>query len=83
MFNLKELYKKSFVAFQCVVPIGSKVTIIKPVEKAWYDFYSSTRYYVQLNSDLSRGLDVILELNRGLEGTLDGLNPYFFSNVSN
>lgn len=83
MFNLKELYKKSFVAFQCEVPIGSNVTITKPVEKAWYDFYSSTRYYVQLNPDLSRGLDVILELNRGLEGTLDGLNPYFFSNVSN
>jgi len=76
--NAIELYEKRWVAFQSEVPAGTIVTIIGVVPKVWYFPFSSDRYLVRLNPDLSRGLDVELELDRGLEGSLDGLNPEFF-----
>lgn len=72
-------YKKSWVAFQCEVPVGTIMTIIGQVPKAWYLPFSANQYFVRLDPDLSRGLDVILQLDRGVEGSLDGLNPELFS----
>lgn len=72
-------YEKASVAFQCEVPAGTIMTIIGPAPKVWYLPFLADRYFVRLAPDLSRGLDVILELNRGIEGSLDGLNPKLFS----
>jgi hypothetical protein len=77
----KQYYKKSWVAFQCEVPVGTIMTIIGPAPKVWSLPFFASRYFVQLDPDLSRGLDVILELNRGIEGNLDGLNPELFSRM--
>jgi len=71
-------YKKSSVAFQCEVPVGTIMTIIGQVPKVWYLLFSANQYFVRLDPDLSRGLDVILQLDRGVEGSLDGLNPELF-----
>lgn len=72
-------YEKASVAFQCEVPAGTVMTIIGPAPKVWHLPFLADRYFVRLDPDLSRGLDVILELNRGIEGSLDGLNPELFS----
>lgn len=74
-------YEKASVAFQCEVPAGTIMTIIGPAPKAWYLFFSANQYFVRLDPDLSRGLDVILQLDRGVEGSLDGLNPELFSRL--
>jgi hypothetical protein len=77
----KQYYKKSRAAFQCEVPVGTIMTIIAPTPKVWHLPFMANRYFVQLDTDLSRGLDVVLELNRGIEGSLDGLNPELFSRL--
>jgi hypothetical protein len=71
--------EKRFVAFQCEVPAGTIMTIIGPAPKVWHIPFFADRYFVHLDPDLSRGLDVVLEINRGIEGNLDGLNPDLFS----
>ena len=75
----KEYAQKSWVAFQCEVPVGTIMTIIGLAPKSWYRPFSANRYFVRLDPDQSRGLDVELELNRGIEGSLDGLSPELFS----
>jgi hypothetical protein len=75
----KQAYKQASVAFQCEVPEGTIMTIIGPAPKVWSLPFFANRYFVRLDPDLSRGLDVVLELNRGIEGSLDGLNPELFS----
>jgi len=67
------------VGFQCKVPVGTIVTIIGPAPKRFPLFFVANQYFIRLDPDLSRGLDVELELNRGIEGSLDGLNPELFS----
>ena len=67
------------VAFQCEVPIGTIIGIIGPAPKVWHLPFFAKGYFVRLDPDLSRGLDVIIELTAGLEGGLDGLNPKIFS----
>jgi len=67
------------VAFQCEVPVGTIMTIIGPAPKVWHLPFLANRYFVRLDPDLSRGLDVVLELNRGIEGSLDWLNPELFN----
>jgi hypothetical protein len=67
------------VAFQCEVPLGTIMTIIGSAPKVWHLPFFANRYFVRLDPDLSRGLDVIIELNAGVEGSLDGLNPKIFS----
>ena len=76
-------YKKADVAFQCEVPVRTIMTIISPAPKVWHIPFFANRYFVRLDPDLSRGLDVIIELNRGIEGNLDGLNPELFDKLSN
>lgn len=75
----KRYNKKSWVAFQSEIPAGTIVTIIGPAPKVWRVPIFANRYFVRLEPDPSRGLDVILELNRGIEGSLDGLNPELFA----
>ena len=70
--------QRSWMAFQCEVPAGTTMTIIGPAPKVWHIPFFPSRYFVRLNPDPSQGLDVILELNRGIEGNLDGLNPELF-----
>jgi hypothetical protein len=72
-------YEKSWVAFQSEVPVGTILTVIGPAPKIWSLPFLANRYFVHLDPDLSRGLDVVLELNRVFEGSLDGLNPDYFS----
>ena len=76
-----EHYKKAEVAFQCKVPAGSIMTVIESAPKPWYARFISDRYFVKLEPDLSRGLDIILTLDRGMEGSLDGLNPELFERI--
>lgn len=66
------------VGFQCKVPVGTIMTIIGPAPKRFPLFFIANQYFIKLDPDLSRGLDVELELNRGIEGSLDGLNPELF-----
>lgn len=77
----KEYYKKHFVAFQCEVPVDTIMTIIGPAPKVWNLPFLANCYYVRLDPDPSRGLDIELELNRGIEGSLDGLNPKLFERL--
>jgi hypothetical protein len=60
------------VAFQCIVPVGTIMSIIGPAPRVWYLPFLANQYFVRLEPDLSRGLDVILELSRGIEGSLMG-----------
>ena len=71
------------VAFQRKVPIGTIMTIIGPAPKRarllW--FANANRYFVRLDpasTDLPSEIDIHLELYRGIEGSLDGLNPELF-----
>ena len=79
--HAKQYANRYFTAFQCKVPEGTIITIIGPAPKVWSLPFLADRYFVQLDPDLSRGLNVILELNRGIEGSLDGLNPGLFSRM--
>ncbi|OGT13858.1 MAG: hypothetical protein A3F73_08990 [Gallionellales bacterium RIFCSPLOWO2_12_FULL_59_22] len=74
-------YDKAEVAFQCEVPAGTIMTIIGRAPKVFPLPFFADRYFVQLAPDLSRGLDVELALNRGIEGSLDGLNPELFERL--
>jgi hypothetical protein len=68
------------VAFQQKVAVGTIMTIIGPAPKRFPLPFYANRYFVRLKPiDLPSELDVILELNRGIEGSLDGLNPELFS----
>ena len=49
--------------------------------KVWHIPFFADRYFIQIEPDISGGLDIILELNRGIEGSLDGLNSRLFSRV--
>jgi hypothetical protein len=67
------------VAFQRIVPVGTIMTTIGPAPKRAPLPFFANRYFVLLDpTDLPSELDIILELNRGIEGSLDGLNPELF-----
>ena len=56
------------------------MTIISPAPKRLSLPFYANRYFVRLDPiDEHSEIDVILELNRGMEGSLDGLNPELFS----
>ena len=70
------------VAFQRKVPVGTIMTIVDRAPKRVPLPFYANRYFIRLEpADLSSELDVILELNRGIEGSLDGLNPALFSRL--
>lgn len=70
---------KSYTAFQSEVPTGTIVTIVTKTTRPWYHFFAADTYQVSLYPDVSQGLEVELQLNRGFEGNLDGLNSDIFS----
>jgi hypothetical protein len=70
---------RPYVAFQSEVPASSIMTIIGPAPKHWWSFFYADTYLVKLEPDVSQGLDIEIQLDRGMEGTLDGLNPEIFS----
>jgi hypothetical protein len=51
---------------------------LTPPTKVWHLPYRVTRYVVRLEPDPSQGLEVELTLDRGIEGSLDGLNAQLF-----
>lgn len=55
------------------------MTIIEPAPKVWHLPFTADRYFVRLTPDFSRGLDIVIALHIGLDGSLDGLNPALFS----
>jgi hypothetical protein len=71
-------YDTAWVAFQIEVPAGTIMTIISPPSKVWNLPFRVTRYFVRLEPDQSRGLDIELTLDRGIQGSLNGLNPEIF-----
>ena len=77
----QQLPKRVWMAFQSEVPVGTTMTIIGPAPKVWHLPFLASRYFVRLDPDVSRGLDVELELDLGFEGGLDGLNPALFSRL--
>ncbi len=77
----KQHNKEAEVAFQCKVSEGTIMTIIGPAPKSLPFFFVADQYFVQLKPDISRGLDIILVLNRGIEGDLNGLNPEIFTRL--
>jgi hypothetical protein len=72
---------KSEVAFQVEVSPGTNVIIVSSAKKVWHFPHMVDQYIVRLDPDLSRGLDVVLDLDRGLEGDLNGLNPELFTRI--
>lgn len=74
----EEYAKKSFVAFQTKVPVETVLTIIGPAPKPWYLYFQGDPYFIKLDPELSQGLDIKIQLDRGIEGSLDGLNPEIF-----
>jgi hypothetical protein len=72
------------VAFQHAVQPGTIMTIIGPIPTdSFFDRFFPNRYYIKLDTvELAGGLDVVLWLNRGVEGDLDGLTPELFSRVN-
>jgi len=71
--NTTRQYKRTEVAFQVEVPVGTIMTVVRSLESAWHIPYLVNQYIVKLTPDPSRGLDVVLSLDRGLAGDLDGL----------
>lgn len=72
------------VAFQRIVPVGTTMVIVGPAPKRLPLPFYANRYFVRLEpkpADLPSEVDIVLELNRGNEGSLDGLNPQLFSRV--
>lgn len=82
--NAERYADRVWHAFRSEVPVGTIMTIIGPAPKVRYFLFFSSkakRYFVRLEPDPSRGLEVELELSRGLEGSLDGLNPEIFRSL--
>ena len=73
-------YSGPEVAFQRIVPVGTIMTIIGIAPKRLPLPFYANRYFVRLEpTGMSIELDLILELDLGIEGSLDGLNPELFS----
>jgi hypothetical protein len=78
-----ERYAKTrWVAFQCEVPTGTIMTIIGPAPPAKDLWNRYDSYYVRLEPDPSRQLDVIVQLFRGFADTSGGLSTEFFERVN-
>ena len=77
----QQLPPRYWLAFQSEVPVGTIMTIIGPAPKVWHLPFLASRYFVRLDPDVSRGLDVEIELDRWFKGGLDGLNPEYFSRL--
>lgn len=74
---------KSEIAFQIKISPGTNMTIVSAAKRVWHLPNLVDQYIVNLDPDPSHGLDVVLDLDRGLEGDLDGLNPALFTRLEN
>jgi hypothetical protein len=73
--------KTRWTAFQCEIPAGTVITIVRPAppgKDLWHRFGA---YYVRLEPDTSRGLDVIVELFKGFAGESGDLSKEFFERI--
>jgi len=77
-FESKCRAKRRFTKFQKKVPVGTIKTIENRAPKPWYLYFQRDRYFVKLSPDLSEGLDIQIQLDSGIDGDLDGLNPELF-----
>ena len=78
-----ERYAKTrWVAFQCEVPAGTVMTIVGPAPAAKDLWRRYDAYYVHLEPDPSRKLDVIIQLFRGFADASGGLSVEFFERVN-
>lgn len=76
-------YSGPEVAFQRAVPTGTIMSIVGPTQKVMPLPFFANRYVVRLEpTDIPPQIRIIMELNRGIEGSLDGLNPELFSRQS-
>jgi hypothetical protein len=71
--------KRVWMAFECQIPIGTAMLFLGSAPKVWRLPFMADRYFVRLTPDISRGLDVVIALDGGLDGSLDGLNPALFA----
>lgn len=71
--------KRVWMAFECQIPVGTAMLLLGPAPKVWRLPFMADRYFVRLTPDFSRGLDVVIALDGGLDGNLDGLNPALFA----
>ncbi|MCV2218109.1 hypothetical protein [Thauera sp. Sel9] len=76
-----EYAHKSDVAYQKMVPAGTVMVVLGTAPKVWRLPWLADRYFVRLNPDYSEDLDVILSLDRGMDGNLGGLNSDIFSRL--
>jgi hypothetical protein len=74
---------KSEIAFQIKISPGTNMIIVSSAKRVWHLPNLVDQYIVHLDPDPSHGLDVVLDLDRGLEGNLDGLNPALFARLEN
>ena len=58
--------------------MGTVVTIVGSPSKVLHIPFLVNQYSVKLEPNFSRGLDIVLTLDRGMEGNLDGLNQRLF-----
>ena len=73
--------RRSYTAFRVEVPAGTVMTVASSAERVLHLPYFVDQYRVRLTPDPSRGLDVLLSLDRGFEGGLDGLNSQIFKRI--
>ena len=77
-----ERYAKTrWVAFQCEVPAGTVMRIVRPAPPAKDLLRRYDAYYVCLQPNPSRQLDVIVQLFRGFDDSSGGLSPAFFERM--
>jgi hypothetical protein len=71
-----------WVAFQCEVPVGTVMKVVGPAPPAKDLWRHYDAYYVHLEPDPSRKLDVIVQLFRGFADASGGLSPEFFQRMN-
>lgn len=78
-----ERYAKTrWVAFQCKVPAGTVMRVVGPAPPARDLWHRYDAYYVHLQPDPSRQIDVIVQLFRGFADASGGLSPEFFERMN-
>ena len=72
---------RAHTAFQVKVPVGTVMTVVSLEGSVLHFPYWVDKYYVNLSPDISRGLKIVLTLDRGMQGELNGLNQELFRRI--
>jgi hypothetical protein len=80
--NPKQYAKTRWVAYECLVPVGTIMTVIEPAPPAKDLWRRYDAYYVKLSPDLTRNLKVIVELYLEFADASGELNATFFEPVT-